>query len=90
MTGVQTCALPICTDSGYRAVGDRAASVIGAIPAHGPVATSIVHNRVDYAGAMTDGRTAPELDPKGKAACEIAELWKYVDTQLRKHVKGAA
>jgi hypothetical protein len=45
---------------------------------------------VDYAGSMTDGRTAPELDPKGKAAVEIAELWKYVYTQLRKHVKGIA
>ena len=61
-----------------------------ALSQHGPVATAIVHNRVDYAGAMTDGRTAPELDPKGKAAGEIAELWKYVDTQLRKHVKGIA
>jgi chromosome partitioning protein len=61
-----------------------------ALSQHGPVATSVVHNRVDYAGAMTDGRTAPELDPKGKAAGEIAELWKYVNTQLRKHVKGIA
>jgi chromosome partitioning protein len=61
-----------------------------ALSQHGPVATAIVHNRVDYAGAMTDGRTAPELDPKGKAAIEIAELWEYVNTQLRKHVSGVA
>ena len=61
-----------------------------ALSQHGPVATAIFHNRVDYAGSMTDGRTAPELDPKGKAAVEIAELWKYVYTQLRKHVKGIA
>ena len=61
-----------------------------ALSQHGPVATAIVHNRVDYAGAMTDGRTAPELDPRGKAAGEIAELWKYVNTQLRKNVKGVA
>jgi chromosome partitioning protein len=61
-----------------------------ALSQHGPVATSVIHNRVDYAGAMTDGRTAPELDPKGKAAIEIAELWTYVNTQLRRHVKGSA
>jgi chromosome partitioning protein len=61
-----------------------------ALSQYGPVATSIIHNRVDYAGAMTDGRTAPELDSKGKAAGEIEELWKYVHTQIRKHVKGAA
>lgn len=61
-----------------------------ALSQHGPVATSIIHNRVDYAGAMTDGRTAPELDAKGKAAGEIEELWKYVNAQLRKYVLGAA
>ena len=48
----------------------------------GPVATSIVYNRVDYAGAMTDGRTAEEIDPKGKAALEIGELWIYLFQQL--------
>lgn len=58
-----------------------------ALSQYGPVATSIIHNRVDYAGAMTDGRTAPELDSKSKAALEIEELSKYVKAQLRKHAK---
>jgi chromosome partitioning protein len=48
----------------------------------GPVATSIIYNRVDYAGSMTDGRTAQEIDPKGKAALEIADLWSYVFQQI--------
>jgi chromosome partitioning protein len=48
----------------------------------GPVATSIVYNRVDYAGAMTDGRTVQEIDPNGKAAAEIALLWSYLGQQL--------
>src|SRR5438270_3153082 len=42
-----------------------------ALSQYGPVATSVIYNRVDYAGAMTDGRTAPEIDAKGKAAIEI-------------------
>ena len=59
-----------------------------ALSQYGPVATSVIYNRVDYAGAMTDGRTAPELDTKGKAALEIIDLWKYVNVQMRKYVTG--
>jgi chromosome partitioning protein len=56
----------------------------------GPVATSIVYNRVDYAGAMTDGRTVQEIDAKGKAAAEVEELWIYLFQQLSMSVAGAA
>ena len=45
---------------------------------HGPVATTIIFNRVDYAGAMADGRTIQEIDPKGKGAEETSQLWGYV------------
>ncbi len=45
---------------------------------HGPVATTIIVNRVDYAGAMADGRTIQEIDPKGKGAEETSQLWGYV------------
>jgi chromosome partitioning protein len=51
---------------------------------HGTVAPVTVYQRQDYAGAMTDGRTAPEIDPGGKAAQEIASLWAYVSQQLRR------
>jgi chromosome partitioning protein len=54
------------------------------------VATSIIYNRVDYAGAMTDGRTVQEIDSKGKAASEIEQLWKYLFQQLSRSVAGAA
>ena len=56
----------------------------------GPVATSIIYNRVDYAGAMTDGRTAQEVEPKGKAANEIAALWVYLSQHLSMSAAGAA
>jgi chromosome partitioning protein len=53
-----------------------------ALSQHGPVATAIMHYRVDYAGAMTDGRTVQEIDPTGKAADQIRSLFHYVDTQI--------
>jgi chromosome partitioning protein len=39
------------------------------------VAQSFIADRVVYAAAMTSGETAPELEPKGAAAKEIAALW---------------
>ena len=33
---------------------------------------------------MTDGRVAPELDPGGKSAEELGELWRNVSASLRK------
>ena len=43
----------------------------------GPIA-GIVHGRTLYASSMTDGRTATELEPKGKATDEIRALWDNV------------
>lgn len=51
---------------------------MAALSAHGEVSAAVVGSRVAYASAMTDGRTAPEIDPKGKAASETAALWKWV------------
>jgi chromosome partitioning protein len=56
----------------------------------GPVATSIIYNRVDYAGAMTDGRTVQEVDARGKAASEIAGLWIYLSQHFSTSAAGAA
>jgi chromosome partitioning protein len=50
---------------------------------YGPVATTIVMDRTDYAGAMADGRTIQELDPKGRGAQETASLWLYIRQRLR-------
>jgi chromosome partitioning protein len=49
---------------------------------HGPVAETFIGDRVPYAAAMTDGRTALELTPKGPAALETAALWKNIKTCL--------
>jgi chromosome partitioning protein len=38
----------------------------------------------DYRASMNDGRTAQEIAPDGRASLEVAELWKYVDTELRR------
>ena len=45
---------------------------------HGTVAPTQISDRTVYAASGTDGRTAPELEPTGEAAREIAELWKYL------------
>jgi chromosome partitioning protein len=54
-----------------------------ALSQHGPVA-GIIHQRTDYAAAMTDGRVAGELDSSGRSAEEIAELWQTIHGHLRK------
>jgi chromosome partitioning protein len=59
-----------------------------ALSQHGPVATTIMHYRVDYAGSMTDGRVVQEVDPNGKAAEEMAALWEYVHAYIRNHVSN--
>lgn len=59
-----------------------------ALSQHGTVAPVQVHNRVDLASTMTDGRTVVECDPAGKSAGEIEKLTQYVLTQLRKSVRA--
>ncbi|WP_137897657.1 ParA family protein [Sphingomonas sp. 2SG] len=53
-----------------------------ALAQHGSVAPVIVHQRLDYATAMTDGRTVMEVDPGGRSAAEIAQLWSYISGRL--------
>jgi len=55
-----------------------------ALSQHGTVAPITVYQRDALASAMTDGRTAGEIDPNSKAAGEVADLWAYVRTQLSK------
>jgi len=54
-----------------------AGEAITVVSEFGPIA-GIIHGRTLYASAMTDGRTATEIEPKGKAADEIKALWKNV------------
>ena len=51
------------------------AQAAAALSHHGRVAETFIGDRVSYAAALTDGRTATELAPKSSAATETAALW---------------
>jgi len=55
---------------------------MAALSQHGQVFQSIIHDRVDYAASMTDGRTLLEINPNSPGAAEIAELWSYTRKRL--------
>ena len=61
---------------------------VTALSAHGTVAGAIIHDRVDYASSMIDGRTVIEADGKGRSAVEVGELWAFVKAQFAKSTKG--
>ena len=63
------------------------AQAAAALSHHGPVAETFIGDRVPYAAAMTDGRTAIELLPKGPAALETAALWKNIKACLHVNMK---
>jgi chromosome partitioning protein len=50
----------------------------GALSKHGAVAETAVVSRVGFATAMTDGRTASEIEPSSKSAAEIRDLWREI------------
>jgi chromosome partitioning protein len=58
-----------------------------ALSQHGTVAPVTVHQRTDFAASMIDGRTAMEVDPRGRSAAEIAELWTYLADRLEKNFR---
>lgn len=49
-----------------------------ALSQHGRVAPITLHQRVDFASSMTDGRTVSEIDSSCKSAQEIKNLWDYI------------
>lgn len=53
-----------------------------ALSQHGTVASSIVHNRTDFAASMIDGRTVMELPRARRCAEEIENLWRYLAGRL--------
>jgi chromosome partitioning protein len=53
-----------------------------ALSQHGTVSPALLADRAIYAAAAIDGRTAPEIDPAGAAATEVAALWKYLADRL--------
>lgn len=60
---------------------------VAALSAHGAVAPAIVHDRVDYAASMVDGRTVQEADAKSRSAEEIAQLLTFVLERMHESKK---
>ncbi len=61
---------------------------MAALSEHGVVASAIVHDRVDYASSMIDGRTVLEIDPRGRSAAEIVDLWAFVKARMNESTKA--
>jgi chromosome partitioning protein len=55
---------------------------------HGAVAQAIVHDRVDYAGSMIDGRTVQETDAKGGSSGEMIALWAFIQERMTNSTKA--
>jgi len=58
------------------------AEAITLVSQHGPLAPAIVHQRVDFASSMIDGRTVMELPGTSRSTEEIAQLWAYLESRL--------
>jgi chromosome partitioning protein len=66
-----------------RITGDSAV----ALSQHGTVAPVMIHQRVDFAASMVDGRTVGEVVASSQSAREITELWRYVQDRLSRIVR---
>ncbi len=58
-----------------------------ALSQHGTVAPVTLHHRTDFAASMIDGRTVMEVDPNGRSAREVIELWEYISDRLEKNFR---
>jgi chromosome partitioning protein len=61
---------------------------MAALSAHGVVAPAVIHDRIDYAASMIDGRTVQETDPNSRSAAEMEELWEFVYERLHVNTKA--
>ena len=55
-----------------------------ALSQHGTVAPVTVHQRIDFATSMIDGRAVMEINAESRSAGEIAGLWDYLSKRLGK------
>lgn len=53
-----------------------------ALSHHGAVAPAIIHQRIDFASSMIDGRTVMEIGSQTKSPEEIGELWSFLSDRL--------
>ena len=75
-----TTALAVITKAtvGTTLIAEARDAIAGYAIACSPV---VVHNRLDHVRALTEGLTAQEYAPRGKAASEIDELWNWIRSQ---------
>lgn len=59
-----------------------------ALSQHGTLAPSIIHQRVDFAASMIDGRTVMELDALSRSTKEIAKLWDYLKNRMERNMRS--
>jgi len=55
---------------------------IAILSQYGMLAPVVIHQRIDFAASMIDGRTVMELPGQSRSADEIGELWKYLNSRL--------
>lgn len=72
-----------------KAAARLSVQAVTALSAHGAVAPAVLHDRVDFASSMIDGRTVIETDPKGKSAGEVRELLAFVERRMQDKSKRA-
>ena len=58
-----------------------------ALSRHGTVAPVTIHQRIDFASSMIDGRTVMEIDSESRSAQEIAQLWNFVSDRIEKNFR---
>ncbi len=61
-----------------------------ALSQHGTLASSVIHQRTDFAASMIDGRTVMEIPKAGRSAAEIVALWDYLTNRLMRVQSAAA
>ncbi len=49
---------------------------------HGMLAPVVLHQRIDFAASMIDGRTVMELPDSSRSSEEVEKLWSYVSDRL--------
>jgi chromosome partitioning protein len=82
---VEKCKKPFCfVVNGVKPRATITGETVRVLEKHGAVAPVLLGDRVDFAVSMIDGLAVSEMAPASRSAREIAELWKYVDTQMRK------
>jgi chromosome partitioning protein len=58
------------------------AEALSVLSQHGMLAPVVLHQRIDFAASMIDGRTVMELPDSSRSSEEVEKLWAYVHGRL--------